>query len=91
MRLDVMSNVVIVDDAALVAGALAGNRHAFGQLVVRYQSSVCGLAYSACGNVSQSEDVAQEAFHYCLAKNRGIEGTGQVQVLALWHRAEFDP
>lgn len=51
-----------MDDAALVAEVLNGNRDAFGQLVARYQSAVCGLAYSACGNISQSEDLAQEAF-----------------------------
>ncbi len=57
-----MSNVATVDDTALVAEVLNGNRDAFGQLVARYQSSVCGLAYSACGNISQSEDLAQETF-----------------------------
>ena len=57
-----MSNVGTVEDAALVGRALGGNRDAFGQLVSRYQSSVCGLAYSACGNISQSEDLAQETF-----------------------------
>ena len=62
MKLDVMSNVATSDDAALVAEVLNGNRDAFGQLVARYQSSICGLAYSACGNISQSEDLAQETF-----------------------------
>ncbi len=62
MKLDVMSNTATLDDAALVAEVLNGNRDAFGSLVARYQSSVCGLAYSACGNVSQSEDLAQDTF-----------------------------
>jgi RNA polymerase sigma factor (sigma-70 family) len=62
MKLNVMSNVTILDDAALVAEVLNGNRDAFGQLVARYQSAVCGLAYSGCGNISQSEDLAQETF-----------------------------
>lgn len=52
----------ILDDAGLVGLVLNGNRDAFGPLVARYQSSVCGLAYSACGNISQSEDLAQEVF-----------------------------
>ncbi len=51
-----------MDDGHLVGLVVAGNREAFGQLVARYQSPVCALAYSACGNVSQSEDLAQETF-----------------------------
>lgn len=39
-----------------------GDRDAFGQLVARYQSVVCGVAYSIVGDVARSEDVAQEAF-----------------------------
>jgi len=49
-------------DAQLVAESLAGNREAFGQIVSRYQSLVCSLAYSATGSLSQSEDLAQETF-----------------------------
>jgi RNA polymerase sigma factor (sigma-70 family) len=51
-----------VSDASLVELSLAGNRDAFGRIVVRYQSSICALAYSACGNVGRSEDIAQEIF-----------------------------
>jgi RNA polymerase sigma factor (sigma-70 family) len=50
------------NDADLVADSLAGRRDAFRQIVERYQTLVCSLAYSATGNVSQSEDVAQETF-----------------------------
>lgn len=50
------------DDAALVQASLAGNREAFGEIVARYQSLVCSLAYSATGNPNQSEDLAQETF-----------------------------
>lgn len=50
------------NDAALVAASLAGNRDAFAQIVDRYKSLVCSLAYSATGNLSQSEDLAQETF-----------------------------
>jgi RNA polymerase sigma factor (sigma-70 family) len=51
-----------VSDASLVELSLAGNRDAFGRIVARYQSSICALAYSACGNVGRSEDIAQEIF-----------------------------
>ena len=62
MRLDVMSDGKTLDDSRLVKLGLDGDRDAFGQLVARYQSPICALAYSACGNISQSEDLAQETF-----------------------------
>ena len=50
------------NDAELVGASLSGNRDAFGQIVSRYQSLVCSLAFSATGSLSQSEDLAQETF-----------------------------
>ena len=49
-------------DAELVAQSRDGSRDAFGQIVARYQSLVCSLAYSATGSLSQSEDLAQDTF-----------------------------
>jgi RNA polymerase sigma factor (sigma-70 family) len=54
--------VAVNNDAELVSGTLAGNRDAFGQIVSRYQSLICSLAYSATGSLGQSEDLAQETF-----------------------------
>jgi RNA polymerase sigma factor (sigma-70 family) len=51
-----------VSDMDLVAESLSGNRDAFGHIVSRYQNLICSLAYSATGNLSQSEDLAQETF-----------------------------
>jgi RNA polymerase sigma factor (sigma-70 family) len=50
------------NDADLVAESLGGNRDAFRQIVERYQTLISSLAYCATGNVSQSEDLAQETF-----------------------------
>ena len=50
------------NDAELVAESRAGNREAFGQVVARYQSLLCALAYNATGSLTQSEDLAQETF-----------------------------
>ncbi len=50
------------NDASLVLASLAGDRDAFTQIVSRYQSLVCSLAYSATGSLPQSEDLAQETF-----------------------------
>ena len=52
----------LTSDAELVAASLAGDRNAFGRIVERYQRLLCSLAYSGTGNLSESEDVAQEAF-----------------------------
>src|SRR5436190_19472230 len=49
-------------DTELVAQTLDGDRDAFGQIVSRYQSLICSLAYSATGNLGQSQDLAQETF-----------------------------
>ena len=50
------------NDAELVNGTLEGSRDAFSQIVSRYQSLICSLAYSATGSLHQSEDLAQETF-----------------------------
>src|SRR5882757_9026534 len=50
------------NDADLVSRSLAGDRDSFDQIVVRYQTLICSLAYNAIGDVGQSEDVAQETF-----------------------------
>jgi RNA polymerase sigma factor (sigma-70 family) len=50
------------NDADLVVASLSGDRDAFGQIVSRYQSLICSLAYSATGSLGASEDLAQETF-----------------------------
>jgi RNA polymerase sigma factor (sigma-70 family) len=57
-----LMNAAECNDADLVAESLGGSRDAFRQIVERYQTLICSLAYSATGNMSQSEDVAQETF-----------------------------
>ncbi|MCF3648946.1 RNA polymerase sigma factor [Synoicihabitans lomoniglobus] len=52
----------LASDAELVAACLAGDRSAFGPIVERHQRLLCSLAYSATGQLSQSEDLAQETF-----------------------------
>ncbi len=50
------------NDVELVAETLNGNQDAFRQIVERYQTLICSLAYCATGSLSQSEDLAQETF-----------------------------
>lgn len=51
-----------INDAELVADSLNGNRDAFRQIVERYQTLISSVAYCATGDVSRSEDLAQETF-----------------------------
>jgi RNA polymerase sigma factor (sigma-70 family) len=57
-----MTSTEFITDAELVSGCLAGDREVFGQIVERYKSLLCSLAYSGTGSLSESEDLAQEAF-----------------------------
>lgn len=50
------------DDAALVMHSLGGDRDAFCEIVTRYQTLLCSIAYSSVGDIKHSEDIAQEAF-----------------------------
>jgi RNA polymerase sigma factor (sigma-70 family) len=49
-------------DSQLVDLCLRGNRNAFAQIVARYQSLICSIAYSDCGDIGRSEDLAQDTF-----------------------------
>jgi RNA polymerase sigma factor (sigma-70 family) len=69
------------NDSELTMRAVAGHRDAFGQIVSRYQSLVCSLAYSATGNLSQSEDLAQETF---IAAWRGLRTLREPEKLRSW-------
>src|SRR4051794_18369765 len=62
MTTENMTSVEPLPDARLVAACLAGDREAFGRIVERYQRLLCSVAYSATGSLSESEDLAQEAF-----------------------------
>ena len=57
-----MPSIELISDADLVSACLRGDRGAFGHVVDRYKRLLCSLAYSATGQLSQSEDLAQEAF-----------------------------
>ena len=57
-----MISVAAATDADLVTQTLTGDREAFSQIVSRYQSLICAIAYSATGSLGHSEDLAQETF-----------------------------
>jgi RNA polymerase sigma factor (sigma-70 family) len=62
MRSGMMPGTTEQSDADLVALSLAEDREAFEQIVSRYQSLICSLAYNATGSLSASEDLAQRTF-----------------------------
>jgi RNA polymerase sigma factor (sigma-70 family) len=62
MKIMLAADLETATDASLIALSLAGDRDAFGRIVTRYQSSICALAFSACGDVARSEDIAQDIF-----------------------------
>jgi len=60
-------------DSNLWQLACRGSASAFEVLVRRYQSLVCSVAYSACGNLALSEDVAQETFWAAWRQRAALE------------------
>ena len=60
-----------LDDVRLVELSREGDREAFGRIVERYQSLICALTYSFCGNFQASEDLAQVTFitAWCQLRN----------------------
>ncbi len=69
----------LLNDVELVSESLGGNRDAFGHIVARYQTLICSLAYSAIGNVSQSEDLAQETFVIAWQKMRDLRDPSKLR------------
>ncbi len=66
-------------DIKLVNASLDGNREAFSQIVGRYQTLICSLAYSATGSVSQSEDLAQDTFVTAWRNLSGLREPGKLR------------
>jgi RNA polymerase sigma factor (sigma-70 family) len=57
-----MNTEARASDSDLVTRSLSGDRDAFGQIIWRYQSLICSMAYSAVGSLGHSQDLAQETF-----------------------------
>lgn len=49
-------------EAALIAKAQRGDRHAYGELVSHHHRGVIQVIYRMCGDVELAQDAAQEAF-----------------------------
>lgn len=72
MNMTTIPPVTETSDNQLLELCLDGDRDAYGQLVERYQALICSMAYSACGNLAQSQDLAQETFITAWKKLRDL-------------------
>jgi RNA polymerase sigma-70 factor, ECF subfamily len=61
------------DDHAAIQAVLAGDKEAYGVLVVRHSHSLFRVAYRITGNEADAEDVVQEAFLRGYRKLEGFE------------------
>jgi RNA polymerase sigma factor (sigma-70 family) len=61
MNMTLMDSAVVSDEQ-LWRLSSDGDREAFTRIVERYQTLVCSIAYSTCGALGTSEDMAQETF-----------------------------
>lgn len=70
-----------LDDAALVAATLGGDRAAFDALVRRHQRAVYGVCHRFTGNHADAADLAQDTF---VRAYRGLAGFKGDAALATW-------
>ena len=70
-----------LDERALVAACLAGNREAFDVVVERHRRSVYQLCYRFVGNHEDASDLAQEVF---LRAYRGLKTFKGEATLGTW-------
>ena len=67
----------------LVRAAQAGDRAAFGQLCVRYERMVYGVAYARLGEHNEAQELCQEVFIHALEK---IEQLREPECFGGWLR-----
>ncbi|MBW8040370.1 MAG: sigma-70 family RNA polymerase sigma factor [Planctomycetes bacterium] len=71
----------MTNESELLEASVAGNTEAFGSIVERYQSLICGITYSATGNLSKSEELAQETF---IRAWKGLSGLKELGKFRGW-------
>ncbi|MFC1525619.1 sigma-70 family RNA polymerase sigma factor [Candidatus Latescibacterota bacterium] len=84
-----------MDDASLVVRSQAGEREAYGHLVMRYQSLVHGLCCGMTGSGIDAEDLAHDAFVDAFLKLDSLRDPARfvpwlrtltMNVCRMWHR-----
>src|SRR5262249_16624073 len=69
----------VVSDEELWRLSCAGDREAFTRIIERYQSLICSVAYSACGALGTSEDMAQETFITAWHRLKDVREPGKLR------------
>jgi len=95
MMIDRTSDVASIDrgipgERALVAAAAAGDRDAFGELVLLHERCAVRTALAALGQQADAEDVAQDAFLLAWRKLPGFRGDASFRTWLLtivWRQA----
>jgi RNA polymerase sigma-70 factor (ECF subfamily) len=80
-----------VDESALIAAAQQGDREAFNQLVVHYQSLAYNVAYRVLGDGDAASDATQDAFisaYRAIARFRG--GSFKAWIMRIVTNACYD-
>jgi len=77
----VAGDAAALDDAALVAATLAGDRAAFDVLVRRHQRAVYGVCHRFTGNHADAADLVQDTF---VRAYRGLAGFKGDAALTTW-------
>ncbi len=67
----------LTSETDLLQASLAGSKEAFGTIVGRYQSLICGITYSTTGDFSKSEELAQETFVRAWRELRQLRDLGR--------------
>jgi RNA polymerase sigma-70 factor, ECF subfamily len=57
-----MMTAALRTDQDLIAAAIGGDTHAYGEMVARYRDGVVNVVYRMCGDAGLAEESAQEAF-----------------------------
>ena len=68
-------------DKELIEATLKGDREAFGQLVERYERSVCAVIVPIIGDIHLAQDVTQEAF---VRAYQNLAGLRRPSAFAAW-------
>lgn len=71
------SGPTVVDDAQLIAEALAGKSPAFGELVTRYQDRLYNTMVRVVGSTDEAYDVVQDAFVQAFVKLETFQRASQ--------------
>jgi RNA polymerase sigma-70 factor (ECF subfamily) len=64
-------------DRAAIKAILAGDKEAYGALVVRHGATLFRMAYRVTGNAADADDVVQEAFLRAYVKLAGFESRSE--------------